>query len=63
MDGDDPLLATSDDSWALVYDRDGRCAYRLGKTERVTSSPTTWCRGRWLFVALAKAGSEATLWS
>jgi hypothetical protein len=62
MDGDGPLLATSDDDWALLYDRDGRCAYRLGDVERVTSLPSTWCRGRWTFLALAKEGSEATLW-
>lgn len=62
MDGRGPLLATSDGGWALLYDRDGRCAYRLGEVERVTSLPSTWCRGRWMLLVAAKAGSEATLW-
>jgi hypothetical protein len=62
MEGNGPLLASEDGSWAIVYDRGGSCAIRIGGVEHVTTVPTETVRdGRWTYVAVAKDGGVVTL--
>ena len=61
MGGTGPLLQTADDALALVYDRDGECAYMLGGAERVTVVPSQAAKDRWIYVAVAKTRQTAIL--
>jgi hypothetical protein len=63
MSGSGPLIGSeNDDDWGWLYDRDGRCSYRIGGQERPTELSVESLQGHWIHVALAKAGAEATLW-
>jgi hypothetical protein len=61
LSGTGPLLQTDDDALALIYDRDGECAYMLGGAERVTVVPSQAAKDRWIYVAVAKTRGAATL--
>jgi len=61
LDGDGPLVNASDGTWGWLYARD-RCAYRIGSVERATELFVAPLRGRWIYVAVAKAAEVATLW-
>jgi hypothetical protein len=60
LSGDGPLFATVNGQWEFIYDRNGRCAYRVGE-ERVTSVAVDSVRDRWIYLVVAKADSNVML--
>jgi hypothetical protein len=61
MEGDGPLFTSADDDWQFVYDRDGRCAYRVGGVERVTTLRVAPLRNHWTYLAVAKGEEDVIL--
>jgi hypothetical protein len=61
LTGPGPLFATTNGEWAVLFERDGHCAYRVGGEERSTSVAVESVQDRWIYVAVAKAGSEVVV--
>lgn len=64
LSGDGPLMESEseDGDWDLARDEDGKCAYRIGGATRVTDLAVSEMRDAWIYLALSKDGSTATLY-
>jgi hypothetical protein len=62
MSGDGPLMATATPGeLEFIYDDEGRCAYRVGGVERTTPVPVQSVTDHWIYVVVAKAGTDVIL--
>jgi hypothetical protein len=61
LSGTGPLLQTDNDALALIFDRDGECAYTVGGVERVIVVPSQAAKDHWIYIAVAKARQEVIL--
>lgn len=53
MSGRGPLVSGGG-QLEFIYDSGGRCAYRVGGSERVTEIPVEKVRDHWVFAAVAR---------